>query len=95
MPDPSRKTVRHFRQILIWPLQLQPIRKGQIQEPWELLMQPAPDNPWTPSRDRFGRGQARRRRRRAVKKSGWKIQKDLNFRRPAILIVNGILCTFS
>jgi hypothetical protein len=53
MPDPSRKTVRHFRQILIWPLQLQPIRKGQIQEPWELLMQPAPDNPWSPSRDRF------------------------------------------
>lgn len=34
----SRKTVRHFRQILLWPLQLMPIREGsQIQKPWEVL----------------------------------------------------------
>jgi hypothetical protein len=32
-PD-AIKLVRHFRQILLWPLQLQPIRSGaQIQEP--------------------------------------------------------------
>ena len=34
MPQP----VRHFRQILIWPLQVMPIREGaQIQEPWDIL----------------------------------------------------------
>ena len=36
-PD-ALKLVRHFRQILLWPLQLQPIRSGaQIQEPWDIL----------------------------------------------------------
>ena len=34
MPQP----VRHFRQVLIWPLQLMPIREGsQIQEPSDIL----------------------------------------------------------
>jgi len=36
----STTVVRHFRQILLWPLQLMPIRPGsQIQEHWELLDQ--------------------------------------------------------
>jgi hypothetical protein len=52
-PEPS-KLVRHFRQILIWPLQLQPIRIGaQIQEPWEVLKQAGADNPWSEFRDEF------------------------------------------
>ena len=57
MPDSSRKIVRHFREILIWPLQLQPIRRGsQIQEPWELLTQRGAHNPWTISGDHFSCG---------------------------------------
>src|SRR5947209_20608027 len=35
---PATKVVRQFREILLWPLQLAPIREGaQIQEHWELL----------------------------------------------------------
>ncbi|MBI2312407.1 MAG: hypothetical protein HYU77_07895 [Betaproteobacteria bacterium] len=39
MSDPATgKRVRHFRQILLWPLQLVPIREGaQIQKHWEYL----------------------------------------------------------
>ncbi|TMG85068.1 MAG: hypothetical protein E6H78_08105 [Betaproteobacteria bacterium] len=52
-PD-AIKLVRHFRQILLWPLQLQPIRIGaQIQEPWDILKQVGADNPWSESRDEF------------------------------------------
>ena len=48
------RLVRHFRQILIWPLQLAPIRAGaQIQEPWEILDQPGSDHPWRELRDEF------------------------------------------
>src|SRR5689334_341178 len=60
--DPSSgatKLVRQFRQILIWPLQLQPIRSSaQIQEPWDVLMQAGPHNPWTEPRDQFSRDPA-------------------------------------
>ena len=53
-PGPSR-CVRQFRQILIWPLQLLPIRKDeQIQEPWELLQRSGAENPWREVKDRFG-----------------------------------------
>jgi hypothetical protein len=46
--------VRHFRQILLWPLQLMPIREGsQIQEPWDLLQQSEGTHPWRESRDNF------------------------------------------
>src|SRR5215470_8996111 len=49
------KRVRHFRQIIIWPLQLLPIRKGaQIQEPWQLLEQSGGSHPWSEVRDEFG-----------------------------------------
>ena len=45
--------VRHFRQILIWPLQLMPIREGeQIREPWELLERTT-DQPWREVLDEF------------------------------------------
>src|SRR6059036_2927294 len=52
-PD-AIKLVRHFRQILLWPLQLQPIRSGaQIQEPWDILKRASANNPWSESRDEF------------------------------------------
>ena len=35
---PAQPTVRHFRQILLWPLQLMPLKAGaQIHKYWELL----------------------------------------------------------
>lgn len=50
----SDKLVRHFRQILLWPLQLMPIRAGsQIQKHWELLEQFGEDNPWHEVVDEF------------------------------------------
>jgi hypothetical protein len=50
----SDKTVRHFRQILLWPLQLMPIRKdAPIQKHWELLQKFEPDNPWKELADEF------------------------------------------
>ena len=46
--------VRHFRQILLWPLQLMPIREGsQIQEPWEVLQRSQDAHAWRDVRDRF------------------------------------------
>jgi hypothetical protein len=48
------KLVRHFRQILLWPLQLMPIREdAQIQEHWDLLQRAGTDNPWGELRDEF------------------------------------------
>jgi len=45
--DNARLMVREFRQILLWPLQLMPIREGlQIQNHWELLQQPQSEIPW-------------------------------------------------
>ncbi len=50
----SAMHVRHFRQILLWPLQLMPIRRGtQIQEHWEVLDQETADNPWRELLDEF------------------------------------------
>ncbi|HNW78045.1 MAG TPA: hypothetical protein PLE42_02220 [Candidatus Competibacteraceae bacterium] len=48
----SAAHVRHFRQILLWPLQLMPFQTSQIQKHWELL-QLAPDNPWAEVDDEF------------------------------------------
>jgi hypothetical protein len=51
---PPDKLVRHFRQILLWPLHLMPIRAGgQIQKHWELLEQQAGDSPWREVADEF------------------------------------------
>lgn len=50
----TNKKVGHFRQILLWPLQLMPIREGaQIQKHWELLEKPDTDNPWCELADEF------------------------------------------
>ena len=51
----AAKRVRHFRQILLWPLQLMPLREGnQIQRHWEVLHSAGADNPWREVVDEFG-----------------------------------------
>jgi len=46
--------VRHFRQILLWPLQLMPIRPdAQVQAHWEVLEQETAENPWRELLDEF------------------------------------------
>ena len=51
--DPDMPTrVRHFRQILTWPLQLMPIRIGDtVHEAWDVLEHTEGDHPWRASRD--------------------------------------------
>jgi hypothetical protein len=49
--------VRHLRQIVIWPLQLMPLRPGQqVQRHWEALeaVRPSAGNAWTEVLDEFG-----------------------------------------
>lgn len=46
--------VRQFRQILLWPVQLMPIREdAQIQEHWEVLQHADEDNAWRELTDEF------------------------------------------
>src|SRR4030095_201298 len=41
------KIVRQFREVLLWPLQLRPLREGtQIQRHWEVLQAQRLNNPW-------------------------------------------------
>ena len=43
----SARMVRHFRQILLWPLQLMPLQENaQIQKHWEVLEKEGVANPW-------------------------------------------------
>jgi hypothetical protein len=54
MTTDDTKRVRHFRQILLWPLQLMPLRESaQIQKHWEPLEQAGTDNPWREVEDEF------------------------------------------
>jgi hypothetical protein len=49
--------VRHLRQIVVWPLQLMPLRPGQqVQRHWEALeaIRPNAGNPWKEVLDEFG-----------------------------------------
>jgi hypothetical protein len=49
------QTVHHFRQILIWPLQVMPVRAGsQIQEPWDILRNSYREHAWRELQDEFG-----------------------------------------
>ena len=49
------KRVRHFRQILLWPLQLIPLKEGnQVQRHWEVLHSASEGNPWREVIDEFG-----------------------------------------
>jgi len=51
----SANHVRRFRQILLWPLQLIPLRDGaQVQRHWELLQATGADHPWREVIDEFG-----------------------------------------
>ena len=53
-PHHPSQLVRQFRQILLWPLQLMPLKEGaQIQEPWDLLTKPDAQHPWSELRDEF------------------------------------------
>ena len=48
-------TVAHFRQILVWPLQVMPIRAAaQIQEPWDVLRATGSEHAWRELHDEFG-----------------------------------------
>jgi len=48
------RRVRELRQILVWPLQLMPLREGQqIQNHWEILQHGGLDNPWEEMQDAF------------------------------------------
>jgi hypothetical protein len=48
--------VRKFRQILIWPLQVMPIREGaQIQEPWDILRRTQGSHAWHELKEEIGR----------------------------------------
>ena len=50
----SNNIARHFRQILLWPVQLMPIREdAPIQKHWELLQAIDSANPWTELLDEF------------------------------------------
>ena len=50
----SNPLVRHFRQILLWPLQLMPAQPGaQIQKHWELLERTGPNCIWREVQDEF------------------------------------------
>ncbi len=43
-------TIRHFRQVVLWPLQLMPIKPGMpVQRHWQVLEEPG--NPWREQRD--------------------------------------------
>ena len=45
-------TIRHFRQVVLWPLQLMPIKPGvPVQRHWEALQEPSAGNPWRELRD--------------------------------------------
>jgi hypothetical protein len=50
----SNHTVRHFREVLFWPVQLMPLVDGSnVQHHWELLAQGGENNPWRRLQDRF------------------------------------------
>ena len=54
IPIQTSNLVRHFRQILLWPLQLMQIREGeQVQKHCELLQTPDANNPWQEVVDEF------------------------------------------
>jgi hypothetical protein len=49
------KRVTHLRQILLWPVYLLPLdENAPLQDHWEQLAKPAPDNPWFELDDEFG-----------------------------------------
>jgi len=54
MGHPHDDAVQHFRQILLWPLQLMPLRPGgPFRQPWQALEELGPSNPWHEVVDEF------------------------------------------
>jgi hypothetical protein len=54
MSASAAPVARHFRQILMWPLRLMPIRSGdQVQRHPEALAAITEGNPWREQRDEF------------------------------------------
>ncbi|MGC2456610.1 MAG: CorA family divalent cation transporter [Gallionellaceae bacterium] len=51
----SDHAVRHFREVLFWPVQLMPLANAQPH--WELLAQGGAGNPWRRLKDRFQAGE--------------------------------------
>ena len=50
--DDAQRCVRKFRQILVWPLQLMPVKPGQpVQRHWEVLAEIGAASPWRELRD--------------------------------------------
>ncbi len=59
MTATTNHTVRHFREVLFWPVQLMPLASGgDAQHHWELLEQNGESNPWHRLEDRFQKGGA-------------------------------------
>ncbi len=59
--------MRHFRQILLWPLQLMPIQENaQTQKPWEVLEQMGTANPWRELSSEFSGDQTKFQRRHYI-----------------------------
>lgn len=51
----QEKRVKHLRQILLWPVYLLPLdESAPLQDHWEQLEKPGPDNPWSEVDDEFG-----------------------------------------
>lgn len=51
----QEKRVKHLRQILLWPVYLLPLdESAPLQDHWEQLATPGPDNPWREVDDEFG-----------------------------------------
>jgi hypothetical protein len=52
---PRDKLVKHMRQILLWPVYLLPLdENAPVENHWEQLQTPSPDNPWREVDDEFG-----------------------------------------
>lgn len=53
----SDHIVRHFREVLFWPVQLMPLANGGSAQPhWEMLAQSVDSNPWHRLEDKFQAG---------------------------------------
>lgn len=54
MNTASAHTVRHFREVLFWPVQLMPVGlHGRVAAYWEVLEHPSDNNPWRKVEDVF------------------------------------------
>ena len=53
----SNHIVRHFREVLFWPVQLMPLADGGDPAHWELLAQDGEGNQWRRLKDRFHAGE--------------------------------------